>query len=187
MDYLSEYLKKLEELFKKIDDKYKLIADFYGFTCENCLRNCCLTHFYHHTHIEYYYLISGFKNLSYEKQAEIKERAIEYCELSDESQKSGEKLEKICPLNFDNLCILYSYRPMICRLHGIPHELAWKGMGKNILSPGCESFSYKYSDDNYIKFDRTPFYGEMANIEKIFKHFLNIEGKFKMTVAQMLV
>lgn len=92
----------------------------------------------------------------------------------------------MCPLNFDGLCVLYPYRPMICRLHGIPHELQPPGQGK-ILNVGCRDFEKRNSTRMHVPFDRTPFYTKMAGLEKEFRQQAGTTQKIKMTVSQMIV
>jgi hypothetical protein len=75
---------------------------------------------------------------------------------------------------------------MICRLHGIPHELK-KSEQKTIYGPGCETFDHRCGRSTYFEFDRTPFYQEFAHLEQEVKQTLGITGKFKMTVAEMIV
>jgi len=92
----------------------------------------------------------------------------------------------MCPLNFDAVCILYPYRPMICRLHGIPHELHKPGQNP-VYGPGCETFDCRCGDKGYFKFDRTPFYRDMAALEQEARKTLGLAEKIRMTVAEMIV
>jgi hypothetical protein len=73
---------------------------------------------------------------------------------------------------------------MICRLHGLPHELKRPG-GDPVQGPGC-NFG-KFDPNGYIPFDRTLFYQEMAAIELRFRKTLNLSGRVKQTIAQMLI
>ena len=68
----------------------------------------------------------------------------------------------------------------------IPSELHRPGQ-KIIYSPGCDAFSEQCGNKDYIQFDRTPFYVEMAELEIKLKLAVGITQKIKMTVAQMLV
>ena len=75
---------------------------------------------------------------------------------------------------------------MICRMHGIPHEL--QKPGQNVIQgPGCSTFDERCADKGYFKFDRTPIYVALANLENEFKQTVGIEGKIKMTVAEMIL
>ena len=183
---IDGFLKRLRAIYASMDLKYSEAAAYYEFNCTGCEDNCCLTRFYHHTVLEYLYILEGFHNLNAEKQTEIKAKALEVKRKSVEADRKGKLLRRMCPLNSDDKCILYLHRPMICRLHGIPHEL--HKPGKDIVyGPGCEAFSKYYSEKNYYRFDRTPFYMEMASLEKELKQAAGITTKVKMTIADMLI
>lgn len=183
--YLS-FLDRLRAIYIGMDQKYAEAADFYGFYCRGCQDNCCFTRFYHHTFLEYLYLLEGYNTLENEKQVEVKSRAREVCRKTEEADEKGRTVRLMCPLNFDGLCILYSHRPMICRLHGIPHELH-RPPGRNAMyGPGCPTFTKQCRDKGYFKFDRTPFYIELAELEKELRQAVDMRGKIKMTIAQMI-
>jgi len=169
-----------------MDQKYQEAADYYGFNCKGCEDNCCLTRFYHYTLIEYLYIKEGFHGLEDKKQIEVKQRSLTVCRKTDEADRKGQPVQQMCPVNFGSLCVLYSHRPMICRLHGIPHEL--HRPGQSILnSSGCGTFALKCHKKTHFKFDRTPFYMQMAALEKEMKQAVGMTQKIKMTVAQMIV
>ncbi len=181
----TSFFNKLKIIYEAMDQRYKGVADYNGFNCNGCEGNCCVTRFYHHTLLEYLYLLKGFNSLENEKQINIKYRALYVCKKTIDADEKGVVVRLMCPLNFDGLCILYKYRPMICRLHGIPSELHRPGQ-KIIYSPGCDTFSKQCKEKDYVKFDRTPFYIEIAELEKKLKRTVGITQKIKMTVAQML-
>jgi len=139
-----------------------------------------------HTLLEYLFIMKGYSALEYEMQNQVAERALEVCAKTVEYDKTGKTVRLLCPLNFGGLCILYEYRPMICRLHGISHQLQRPGQGI-VYSPGCEAFTKQCEGKEYIKFDRTPFYVEMAKLESQLRKAVGFAQKFKMTVAQMLI
>jgi len=179
------FMSRLEVIYKKMDEKYNETANYYGFCCGGCEDNCCFTRFYHHTFAEYLYLQKGFETLESGNRAEIQERALTVYRQTDELDKAGLPVRLLCPLNYEGMCILYQYRPMICRLHGLPHEIIMPGGGEK-TGPGCGEFNAHCSYKEYLKFDRTPFYTEMAVLEKDFKEAFGISERIKMTVAQML-
>ena len=169
-----------------MDKKYQEAADYYNFYCTGCDDNCCFTRFYHHTLLEYLYIREGYNTLVNEKQVKVKHRALEICRKTREADKKGVPVRLMCPLNVNNLCLIYTYRPMICRLHGIPHVLQAPGQGV-LYASGCEVFTEQCQEKERFKFDRTPFYMEMAELEKELKQVVGMTQKIKMTVAQMLV
>jgi Fe-S-cluster containining protein len=180
------FLDRLAAIYTKMDAKYNEAADYYGFCCGGCEENCCFTRFYHHTFVEYLYILEGLEKLGIGSQAEIREKSLLVCRQTAELERSGQPVRLLCPLNYEGLCALYSYRPMICRLHGIPHELTIPGR-ERVLSPGCGEFMSRCGEKEYVNFDRTPFYAEMAGLEKELKEAFGISERIKLTVARMLV
>ncbi len=182
----SVFLERLQEIFAAMDRAYQTVADHYHFSCSGCDDNCCLTRFYHHTFLEYFYLLEGCRTLGRENKTEIQNWARRVCDELKAADEKGENVRRMCPLNFDGLCSLYEYRPMICRLHGIPHELRKPGLDV-VYGPGCDVFSRQCGQEKYYVFDRTPFYYEMAELENKLKQALGITTKIKMPVAEMVV
>ncbi|MCD6584194.1 MAG: hypothetical protein J7K96_00380, partial [Desulfobacteraceae bacterium] len=169
-----------------MDQVYDEVAGAYGFYCFPCSDNCCLTRFYHHTVIEFLYLRTGFADLEEHVQEEIRIRSAEVNEKVLQEEAIGNISRVMCPLNIKGLCVLYEYRPMICRLHGIPHEFSHPIKHK-IFGPGCHEFDAQCGHEQYRAFNRTPFYQEMARLEQCVRGVAGITQKFKKTVAQMLV
>ena len=168
-----------------MDNKYQEAADYYNFHCTGCEDSCCFTRFYHHTLLEYLYIMEGYHTLVHEKKVEVKRRALEVCRKTCEADEKGASVRLMCPFNDNNLCLIYPYRPMICRLHGIPHLLQRPGQGV-LYAQGCEVFTEQCHGKERFEFDRTPFYIEMAELEKKLKQAVGLTQKIKMTVAQMV-
>ncbi len=169
-----------------MDKKYQEAADYYNFHCTGCEDSCCFTHFYHHTLLEYLYIMGGYHILVDEKKVEVKHNALEICRKTREADEKGAPVRLMCPLNVNDLCLIYTYRPMICRLHGIPHVLQRPGQGL-LYAEGCEVFTPQCQGKERFEFDRTPFYIEMAKLEKELRQTVGMTQKIKMTVAQMLI
>ena len=180
------FLQALARVFATMDAKYDQVADQYGFECRGCKDNCCLTRFYHHTVLEYAYLKQGFEALAHDKKQNILEKAGSVHQAHEAADKKGQAIRIMCPLNTDVLCDLYKYRPMICRLHGIPNELR-SPTGQKKMGPGCDAFDASCKTKPYIPFDRTPFYVEVAGLEKGLRQALGFSIKIKMTIAEMLI
>ncbi len=179
------FFDRLGEIYGEMDRVYDEVASLYGFSCTGCVDNCCQTRFYHHTAIEYAYLVLCFTGLPRDLRTECMDRALAYnLEMKRVHAENG-SFFRMCPLNENGLCLLYSSRPMICRLHGIPHELAPPGRAKT-YGAGCGAFDAHCGKGVYHPFDRTPFYTAMADLERRFKEAAGISGKVRMTVAEML-
>jgi Fe-S-cluster containining protein len=177
---------RLKQIYAVMDRAYNRAAGRYGFGCDGCRDSCCRSRFYHHTLIEYDYLIEGLKTLNSEKLKEVTSRAILVVDETARADKSGTAIRLLCPLNFDELCILYPYRPMICRLHGIPHELQKPGQNP-VNGSGCGTFDRRCRRQDYFKFDRTPFYRDMAMLEQEVRQAMGTNEKIRMTVAEMIL
>jgi Fe-S-cluster containining protein len=182
----AEFIGRLKKIYAAMDEAYRRTAQSYGFDCDGCQDTCCRSRFYHHTAVEHAYLLEGLKTLSTEKQREVKSRAMDVVVRTSGCEAGKEPIRLMCPLNFNAHCILYPYRPMICRLHGLPHELKKPGQ-KTLFGPGCQTFDHRCGHKSYIRFDRTPFYREMAGLEQEVRQKLGIEGKLRITVAEMIL
>jgi Fe-S-cluster containining protein len=174
----------LIDLYKTMDAQWKTIADAYSFTCNGCKDNCCKSLFYHHTYIEQAFLLHGFNTLASNKKQTILDFAKVYCEKTFANGNNAQSLKMLCPINEKGRCLLYAFRPMICRLHGLPHELNRPG-SELLHSPGCETG--RFDAKPYVVFDRIPFYKQMTQIEMAFRLSHSKSGKLKMTVAQILL
>jgi Fe-S-cluster containining protein len=183
---VNSFLERLQDILAGMDQEYIRGTEHYQFQCDGCKDNCCQTRFYHHTYLEYYFLRMGFAKLDSRKKGEILLEAEAVCRETVRSDFKKLPVRLMCPLNYDSLCALYPFRPMICRMHGIPHEL--QKPGQNVIhGPGCGTFDARCADKRYFKFDRTPFYLKMAKLENEFKQALGLDGRIRMTVAEMIL
>lgn len=82
--------------------------------------------------------------------------------------------------------MLYEQRPMICRLHGIPHTLR-RPDGRIQTGRGCDDFYRQCGRGVAAPLDRTPLYIAMADLERRLREKLNYRQKIKMTVAEIIV
>jgi len=124
--------------------------------------------------------------LSVKMQDQVKSRAITVMDAIAKAHDNQEAVRLMCPLNVDTRCMLYAYRPMICRLHGIPHELKKPGQ-PGIMGPGCDTFDRRCGHKPYIPFDRTPVYRDMAKLEQAVRQATRFRDKIRMTVSEMIL
>lgn len=174
----------LIRVYKRMDEAYDRVAAQYGFHCTGCTDNCCTSLFFHHTFIEKAFLLHGFQQMAARRRQEIQTRAAGYVDQTFADGPAGRSLKLMCPLNMDGRCSLYAFRPMICRLHGLPHELHPPGR-QTVRGPGCDAG--RFDAGRYIPFDRTPFYMDLAAREQQFKHRHHLTGRPRLTIAQMLL
>lgn len=179
------WLERLEAIFSAMDAAYDRAAAAAGFRCAGCEDNCCLTLFHHHTLLEYLHLKDGLDALNPDARREAGRRAGEVCRRMAEAEGRGAALRVMCPMNLDGRCTIYDRRPMICRLHGIPHEMR-RPDGSLVRGPGCEAFAAVCGRESGIFLDRTPYYRDMAALEGELRRTLRFNGKIRMTVASMV-
>ncbi|MFO7494470.1 MAG: hypothetical protein R6X05_02415 [Desulfobacterales bacterium] len=182
---LAPFRDRLQALYAHMDRAYQAVARRYGFDCQGCDESCCRTRFDHHTLLEYLYLREGLARLAPEVQAAVRQRAVDvWCETAA-LERQGLPMRVMCPLNQNGRCRLYAYRPMICRLHGIPHEL--RPLERPVsYGPGCHLFSERHARQAYVPFDRSPLYARMARLEQEIRRALGFGARLKMTIAEML-
>jgi hypothetical protein len=73
---------------------------------------------------------------------------------------------------------------MICRLHGIPHRLV-RPDGTVLAGDGCAAFHARCGPATR-RLDRTPFYRQMADLEKELRAETGFPARVKLTVAEMI-
>lgn len=179
------YFKRLNGLFGKMSIKYQDLVNQYGLNCKDCPDNCCQTRFHNHTYIEYFFLMEGIAALSKNRRKDLSEKALSACDQIAECEASGETPRVMCPLNENTRCVLYDFRPMICRLHGIPYDLNMPGRDP-FRGDGCTIFQDQFQNKPYFAFDRTTLYQSLSQLEGDLRAEIGRNNRIKMTVAEML-
>lgn len=182
----AKLLMELKQLFGRMDQAYQKAADAFGFVCHGCEQNCCRSLFYHHTLAEYLYIKDGMDHLPVGDQKRVRYRAASVVQQMNSADRPGVSPNVWCPLNEDERCILYEHRPMICRLHGIPHQLR-RPDGQRQMGSGCDDFDRRCGHTSGTPLDRTPLYMALADLERRLRHQLDFDQKIKITIAQMLI
>lgn len=183
---------RLKTLYEEMDAAYDIVAGRLNFSCEGCDDNCCDSYFLHHTYAEWSYLWYGFGKFSDEKQQEILRRSEEYVNGCHKAQSEGEQPQLMCPLNENGLCILYPYRLMVCRTHGIPAAMT-RPDGRQLRFPGCfrcqEVVQKSYTDQEAVpRMERTHLLRELVAIENdLFSGKRHLYPKVKLTIGEMLI
>lgn len=162
----DELIPRLSLLNRVIDAAYCEAAGSVGFSCEHCDGvTCCTVDLKLHTLIEMLYLRRGVSALDKSTHHAVldKSHAIVAAKLDD---AGGEAYRNsVCALNIGGRCAAYDYRPMICRLAGIPHYFV-RPDGETIESGGCTRYLADIEAVHPdVRIDRTEFYREMASIE----------------------
>ena len=189
MNDFEFHLDKFMTILERMDQAYQETAIRYGFVCPGCTDNCCETRFYHFTLLEYLLLRKGFSTLDADTRNRLGALAGEVCRLHQAADAAGDPVRVMCPLNDGGRCTLYQYRPMICRLHGVPHCLS-RPDGRMQVGPGCALFESQCGQSRAYRLDRTPHYQAMAALEKQLRDSVGpdgFRGRIRMTVAEILL
>ena len=181
---MQEFTDRTKGIFEAVQGQYGSVASHYGFGCEGCEDNCCTQRFFHHTYAEYYYLLEGMKKAEPEVVYRIITRSRVVVDAYRKELEMGELLPLMCPVNFEGRCALYEHRPMICRMHGLPHSFRMPD-GRVQEGGGCGRFDALHKAD--LRVDRTALYTELAMIERDLRVRLGLRGRFRKTTAEMVL
>lgn len=166
MAFGDELISRLEGLYAKMDAAYRAAGDEAGFSCEGCDgETCCRIDLTLHSYMEKLYLKRGLESLDSPTRREVVRRCEVVLQAKNDDPFGDPYRNAVCVLNFDGLCRLYQYRPMICRLAGIPHFMV-RPDGQTVSRGGCtryETFVRPFYRE--IQMDRTELYREMAFLE----------------------
>ena len=184
----SEFAKQVADLYHDMEEAYDQTAKALDFSCSGCPDNCCDSYFLHHTYTEWAYLWQGLKTMEGSQLQAITEKAAKYVIESEAALARGKRPIIMCPLNTDGLCSLYSYRLMICRLHGLPATFT-RPDGQKLDFPGCFRCQEHISRDNSVApLDRTQFFRGLVKLEiELLAQRRMTAPKVKLTIAQMIV
>lgn len=180
----EDFFRRMKAVYDAMDRAYGSAAEHYGFSCEGCEDNCCTQRFYHHTLAEYYYLFEGLMQAEREliRQMLVKARIV--ADSYQREIQAGRILPLMCPANFEGLCRLYEHRPMICRMHGLPHRFI-RPDGREERGTGCKRFEETRKADFLV--DRTALYTALAEVEKEIRARTLFRGRYSKTTAEMLL
>ncbi len=191
MKLTKEQKAELETIYDLLQQGYEKVAETLNFSCEGCSDNCCDSWFKHHTLVEWLYFREGFEALSIERQQELQQRAQEYLQQAEQALQRGERPQIMCPLNEGGLCILYKYRFLVCRTHGVPAKMK-RPDGRVLTFPGCfrcqniVNNKYAMAGSNFApRVNRTPMLIRLAKLEKNILYIKNI--KIDKTIAEMIL
>ena len=102
------YSQLVAEVDRFLDDAYRLIGAgmVCGPGCDACCQNALSL-----LPVEAYRLSEGFEALGHEARQKVKDACLAL---------RRERQEGPCPLLDDGRCLLYEFRPLVCRTHGFP-------------------------------------------------------------------
>lgn len=184
-------VQRLKNIYRAMEEDYDEVARQLRFGCSGCPDNCCDSYFLHHTSIEWAYLWQGMRQLSPEQQREILHRAAGVVRVCQEELTHGRRPVVMCPLNEHGLCVLYPYRLLVCRTHGVPAVMT-RPDGKRLSFPGCfrcqEVVRARGNDAGVPFVDRTRLLQQLVMVEnELTQRFRRPRPRIRMTIAEMLV
>jgi hypothetical protein len=162
----EKYVPRLEQLYRKMDSGYRAAAEQAGFSCKGCDGSkCCTVDLTIHTFAERLYLRRGLPTLTPDHLRSIRDRCRSALEAKAADPLGEQYRSAVCALNFEGLCSLYQFRPMICRLAGIPNFFR-RPDGRLVEQSGCARYEGEIRPAiPELKLNRTSLYETMALIE----------------------
>ena len=187
----GELLVQLRGIYNKLEEDYNRVAGELNLSCKDCSDNCCDSYFLHHTYAEWAYLWLGFSSLVSAEQKEILKKCRNYVAECDKAKKSGEHPQLMCPLNEKGLCMLYRYRMLVCRTHGVPAVLT-RPDGQKLHFPGCfhcqNLVQRRYENMHPPYVERTPLLRKLVVLEdELLDNKRKLMPKVRLTIAEMLL
>ncbi len=178
---------KLADIYQRMDAAYGACAEDVSFTCAGCLHNCCVSHFQHHTMVEWAYFFQGVREFSDEERQRFSALAQENVNQVQRALAMGQTPTAMCPMNDAGLCRIYQHRFMICRLHGVGHTLTPPSR-EPMAFPGCPRYEALAATGAGQPMDRTIFYQELAALDQAFREtFPKARPKVDLTLSEMLL
>lgn len=123
-----KYVDFLNDLDKRLKGYFELHREH--ICCKAGCSHCCEEGDYPLSQMELEYLMAGYSKLEAEKKKIIQENIKKIV-------KGGK-----CPFLYDSRCLVYEYRPIICRVHG----LAYICKNKTVKIPYCVTEGKNYTN-----------------------------------------
>lgn len=156
---LRQYEIFLSFFDKKLAKYFELYAR--AIKCKKGCSFCCKNGDYPLSYLEMCYLMKGFAKLEKNSHDIVREniKAI----LESKTLQNADK-SHTCPFLVNNECVVYNYRPLTCRIHGLAY-LRTDGVVK---LPQCARYGLNYGeyfDGKSVNFEPIR---EDLNLDKIF-------------------
>ncbi|MBB5347482.1 hypothetical protein JWG42_05690 [Desulfoprunum benzoelyticum] len=184
-------VQRLKNIYRALEEDYDEVARQLQFSCSGCPDNCCDSYFLHYTYVEWAYLWQGLRELPPVRQKNILDRAGEVVRVCREELAHGRRPVVMCPLNENGLCVLYPYRLLVCRTHGVPAVMTLPD-GRRLSFPGCyrcqEVVRGRENDAGVPFVDRTKLLQLLVMLEsELLQGLHSPRPRIRMTIAEMLV
>ena len=141
---ITPYEKYLSIIGYYIDKYFQDQAPY--ICCKEGCSHCCETGEYPYTHLEFEYLMFGYKNLNDKQKEIIQEKVKKIKEEQQAAKKEDKKFMYECPFLINKSCSVYDYRGIICRSHGLMTFFCDENGKENYQIPYCVHFGLNYSE-----------------------------------------
>lgn len=141
LDMLENFKKYLEIIETRLLNKYFEAQKDYIHCKEGCA-GCCQEGEYPTSDLELMYLTAGYQKLDKETQ-DIVNKNID--EIKAKLANSDDKMYQ-CPFLINNRCIVYEYRTLICRTHGLLFYVTDKDGNTRNKIPACVNDGLNFSE-----------------------------------------
>lgn len=142
---LDKYIKYIKSLEKELKGYFDDQAEF--LSCKAGCEICCIESYYPASELEYEYIKLGLQTLPEEIKLIITKRAFNiFIDRMELIGKNGENapFNYECPFLFNKSCIIYEYRPILCRSYGLMF-IDHNDRNKYTL-PNCINFGLNYAN-----------------------------------------
>ena len=142
---LEKYKKYLQVLNIRLSECFEKHKQFIA--CYAGCGICCKSSYYAASKLEYDYVREGFNKLNDSQKEAIQQKALELLKERREFLKTNSDVFAFaysCPFLVNNSCIIYEYRPLLCRAYGLMYKDVEKEGKLNI--PYCANLDLNYAN-----------------------------------------
>lgn len=151
----TKYLKRLDLILAEYFTKH---AEY--ICCKAGCSNCCKKGDYPMSQIELEYLMQGYINAPDDVKQQIQKNV-------DEMQKG-----EACPFLINDLCSVYEYRPIVCRIHGLAYLINKTTMKLPECANEGKNYSKIYRNGEVVLFN--PIKDDLDKMNKKFGEIKNL-------------
>ena len=176
---LKDYILFLEKLDKELKEYFNDQKDFVF--CKSGCSNCCKESYYPVSALEYEYIKLGLSRLDKDKQILVLNKAFnifikrfEFIKINGENALFNYE----CPFLKDKNCIIYEYRPILCRTYGL---MTIDNRDQNKFNfPNCVNYGLNYAnvmENNFVSQQKADKLGFSAKIKVFDIDYLTLKNR----------
>ena len=171
---LNRYEKFLKDLDNILSEIFENQKDY--IKCKKGCSICCQQGDYPFSQLEFTYLTKGFLSLPSDKKSFVQQNIMK---LREAKKKAKGRFEHKCPFLYDDECLVYNYRGIICRTFGVCY---YDDVKDYVRLPGCVHNGLNYAEvydskTNTLGIENVP--NINLRIDKVFDSNLAITYKLE--------